>query len=249
MPLENAKEGTPGFGRNIATEVKAGKPEKQAVAIAYAKARGDADDVYIVRFYKKGKGYETITVSAASAAEAEGKAKEDKSLKGFKVKDVTKRHYNNDSVRVEAEKKMFTVRLAHRNGGPGKTKTVEAVSASEAERIVRKDFGANTMYKVVAGETTTRSDTLVGNETLKAALADSRKAIADSYADASTAALRSLSTPRSTSCKPSPPRPTARPPQASSRAFRKSQVKVRGRMRNPPALPVKVTKRSFGEKS
>lgn len=41
MPLENAKEGTPGFGRNIATEIKAGKPQKQAVAIAYSKARGD----------------------------------------------------------------------------------------------------------------------------------------------------------------------------------------------------------------
>ena len=34
MPLENAAAGTPGFSRNIATEVKAGKPEKQAVAIA-----------------------------------------------------------------------------------------------------------------------------------------------------------------------------------------------------------------------
>jgi len=43
MPLEKAKEGTPGFSRNIATEMKAGKPQKQAVAIAYNKARGDAD--------------------------------------------------------------------------------------------------------------------------------------------------------------------------------------------------------------
>lgn len=42
MPLEKAKEGTPGFSRNIATEMKAGKPQKQAVAIAYNKARGDA---------------------------------------------------------------------------------------------------------------------------------------------------------------------------------------------------------------
>lgn len=49
MPLEKAKEGTPGFSRNIATEMKAGKPQKQAVAIAYNKARGDsatADCVY-----------------------------------------------------------------------------------------------------------------------------------------------------------------------------------------------------------
>lgn len=41
MPLESAKEGTPGFGRNVAREIEAGKPEKQAVAIAYSKARGD----------------------------------------------------------------------------------------------------------------------------------------------------------------------------------------------------------------
>lgn len=41
MPLENAKEGTPGFGRNVEREIEAGKPQDQAVAIAYAKARGD----------------------------------------------------------------------------------------------------------------------------------------------------------------------------------------------------------------
>ncbi len=49
MPLENAKEGTPGFSRNVATEIKAGKPEKQAVAIAYEKARGDAAPIDIMR--------------------------------------------------------------------------------------------------------------------------------------------------------------------------------------------------------
>lgn len=43
MPLESgAKPGSPGFGRNIAAEIKAGKPAKQAEAIAYSKARGDA---------------------------------------------------------------------------------------------------------------------------------------------------------------------------------------------------------------
>jgi len=44
MPLENAPEGSPGFSRNIKTEVEAGKPVKQAVAIAYSKARGDMAD-------------------------------------------------------------------------------------------------------------------------------------------------------------------------------------------------------------
>lgn len=44
MPLEaGAKPGSPGFSRNVATEVRAGKPVKQAAAIAYAKARGDAE--------------------------------------------------------------------------------------------------------------------------------------------------------------------------------------------------------------
>jgi hypothetical protein len=41
MPLEKAPEGSPGFSRNIKTEIAAGKPQKQAVAIAYNKARGD----------------------------------------------------------------------------------------------------------------------------------------------------------------------------------------------------------------
>lgn len=42
MPLEKgAKPGSEGFSRNVATEVKAGKPTKQAVAIAYREARND----------------------------------------------------------------------------------------------------------------------------------------------------------------------------------------------------------------
>jgi len=49
MPLENAPEGSPGFRRNIETEMKAGKPQKQAVAIAYSKARGDRMDALLER--------------------------------------------------------------------------------------------------------------------------------------------------------------------------------------------------------
>ena len=42
MPLhEGAKPGTKEFSENVATEVKAGKPQKQAVAIAYSEARKD----------------------------------------------------------------------------------------------------------------------------------------------------------------------------------------------------------------
>lgn len=46
MPLEKASPGSPGFSRNIATEVNAGKDPKQAVAIAYAKARGDTGEPF-----------------------------------------------------------------------------------------------------------------------------------------------------------------------------------------------------------
>jgi hypothetical protein len=41
MPLESGKS-KEAFSHNVATEMKEGKPQKQAVAIAYAKQRGDA---------------------------------------------------------------------------------------------------------------------------------------------------------------------------------------------------------------
>ena len=40
MPLvKGAKPGTKKFGENIATEIKAGKPKSQAIAIAYSEAK------------------------------------------------------------------------------------------------------------------------------------------------------------------------------------------------------------------
>lgn len=40
MPLnKGAKPGSKKFGENIATEIRAGKPKNQAVAIAYSEAR------------------------------------------------------------------------------------------------------------------------------------------------------------------------------------------------------------------
>ena len=40
MPLnKGAKPGTKGFNKNVATEIKAGKPVAQATAIAYATAK------------------------------------------------------------------------------------------------------------------------------------------------------------------------------------------------------------------
>ena len=43
MPLETGKS-KEAFEHNIKTEIKAGKPQKQAVAIAYSKKRGDEMD-------------------------------------------------------------------------------------------------------------------------------------------------------------------------------------------------------------
>jgi hypothetical protein len=40
MPLnKGAKPGTKKFGQNISTEIKAGKPQNQAIAIAYSEAK------------------------------------------------------------------------------------------------------------------------------------------------------------------------------------------------------------------
>jgi hypothetical protein len=44
MPLETGKSQA-AFSHNVAEEVKAGKPQKQAVAVAYSKARGDSSSV------------------------------------------------------------------------------------------------------------------------------------------------------------------------------------------------------------
>lgn len=41
MPLEKGKSKA-AFRHNVETEVKAGKPQKQAVAIAYSTQRGDS---------------------------------------------------------------------------------------------------------------------------------------------------------------------------------------------------------------
>lgn len=43
MPLDPGKSKA-AFSRNVKTEMEAGKPQKQAVAIAYSKQRGDAAD-------------------------------------------------------------------------------------------------------------------------------------------------------------------------------------------------------------
>ncbi len=40
MPLvKGAKPGSPGFKKNIKAEISAGKPQKQAIAIAYSEAK------------------------------------------------------------------------------------------------------------------------------------------------------------------------------------------------------------------
>lgn len=48
MPLESGKSRA-AFSHNVETEMKAGKPQRQAVAIAYAKRRGDKLDAIVAR--------------------------------------------------------------------------------------------------------------------------------------------------------------------------------------------------------
>lgn len=47
MPLETGRS-KEAFGKNVATEMAAGKPQKQAVAIAYSKERSDVSDTKIL---------------------------------------------------------------------------------------------------------------------------------------------------------------------------------------------------------
>lgn len=49
MPLESGKSRA-AFSKNVATEIDAGKPKKQALAIAYAKQRGDAETCPITTY-------------------------------------------------------------------------------------------------------------------------------------------------------------------------------------------------------
>ncbi len=54
MPLiKGAKPGTKGFKSNIRAEISAGKPQKQAVAIAYSEARQGANKMKKKESYKE----------------------------------------------------------------------------------------------------------------------------------------------------------------------------------------------------
>jgi len=54
MPLKKgAKPGSKGFGGNIKAEIAAGKPQKQAVAIAYSEAKGGKKKTSAEKVYPK----------------------------------------------------------------------------------------------------------------------------------------------------------------------------------------------------
>jgi hypothetical protein len=59
MPLESGKSNV-AFSHNVKTEVEAGKPQKQAVAIAYSKKRGDSE----VGFSSAPFGYEPSKIKS-----------------------------------------------------------------------------------------------------------------------------------------------------------------------------------------
>lgn len=63
MPLHKGPPGSAAFKQNIKTEIKAGKPQKQAVAIAYNKSREKDDDdlIQLPRLKpKRGMGMDTV---------------------------------------------------------------------------------------------------------------------------------------------------------------------------------------------
>lgn len=79
MPLEHAKPGTPGFGRNIAEMEKSGHPPKQAIAAAYSAAgehRGsrDAAAVRILGGEDPAGPHELIPVARTTPPTAAGSA-------------------------------------------------------------------------------------------------------------------------------------------------------------------------------
>ncbi len=67
MPLESGSSKS-AFEHNIKTEIEAGKPQKQAVAIAYSKKRGDS-----MGLNKNTPGYGTILDGVKKFADGVGK--------------------------------------------------------------------------------------------------------------------------------------------------------------------------------
>lgn len=51
MPLQNGKSRS-AFEHNVRVEIEAGKPQKQAVAIAYSKQRGDGMSNRVLRAFR-----------------------------------------------------------------------------------------------------------------------------------------------------------------------------------------------------
>ena len=88
MPLENGPVGSKAFSHNVATEVAAGKPQKQAVAIAYSKA-GEKNDAMVMKPYigKHEGNWELIgadgKVKATAKSEAALRSKLDEEMKKY----------------------------------------------------------------------------------------------------------------------------------------------------------------------
>jgi len=106
MPLASGKSQAT-VSKNIATEVRAGKPVKQAAAIAYSKARGDAEsrkEQYLVKVRAKdGEEYDTIVYgkdgpNALTQAEAVCRNSGDKVIGKPRLRNSRSDTYNPESV-------------------------------------------------------------------------------------------------------------------------------------------------------
>lgn len=111
MPLETGKS-KEAFSKNVATEVNAGKPKEQAVAIAYAKQRGDSSSLAAL---------DPVKLDAC-AAKADALLKRMDSLDG-----KFQHHKGKDNVRPDAEDEyvMNPIRIGSKVSYKGQTGIVE----------------------------------------------------------------------------------------------------------------------------
>lgn len=156
MPLEKAAVGTPGFSRNIATEIKAGKPQKQAVAIAYNKARGDASKArFAVEKSKRRDGsfsyivYNTVRGNEVSNHKSEAEAK-------AACAKINKAYDRSDSAAADCvyeEKGQFWFRMPGFREAHGPFASKQEANEAAVKAGVVADAGEKSAYERNVAET------------------------------------------------------------------------------------------------
>jgi hypothetical protein len=135
MPLEAGKSKA-AFGQNISTEMKAGKPQKQAEAIAYSKARGDAvrEERWFINTMTKKGGIEQIQVYAKDQPGARDAARAILANNGGKVLGDPFLGTKIDSAKLDAALLRADNLCARGDGGPASGPSSGGPEASQRER-------------------------------------------------------------------------------------------------------------------